>query len=264
MILTLSDDCIRYWNASEIPWSNVMICNFIGLHAFTHSKFSYNEDIIDVTEISTIITETSLIDYDDLESYSTHENEPIVKTSSVIGSIINDQKIPSFASLNELKIEKTVNLITSVFDMTNCLSNCSNNGKCKFKNNQFSCECLSHFSGATCQVDTRPCSSNPCLNNATCIDEIESKKYNCECVNDPETNSQIYYGQNCQFKIDVCENETCSGNGNCKDFENRPQCECFYLFNGTRCEFESLEMVGIKKVMTITSIVAICVLAILC
>ncbi|CAF1073201.1 unnamed protein product, partial [Brachionus calyciflorus] len=177
--------------------------------------------------------------------------------------LVNGRKIPLFSNLNELKLDQTLDLITSVFDMTDCLSNCSNHGNCKFKNDKFSCECLSYYSGATCQVDTRPCSSNPCFNNATCIDEIESKKYNCECVNDPETNSQIYYGPNCQFKIDVCENETCSGNGNCKDFENRPKCECFYLFNGTRCEIESLDREVIKNAITTTSVLAMGLLVLL-
>ncbi|CAF0976305.1 unnamed protein product [Brachionus calyciflorus] len=179
------------------------------------------------------------------------------------GPLINGRKIPLFSNLNELKLDQTLDLITSVFDMTDCLSNCSNHGKCKFKNDKFSCECLSYYSGASCQIDNRPCSSNPCFNNATCFDEMETKKYKCECLNDPETNVQIFYGPNCQFKIDVCENETCSGNGNCKDFENRPKCECFYLFNGTRCEIESLDREVIKNAITTTSVLAMGVLVLL-
>lgn len=41
------------------------------------------------------------------------------------------------------------------------------------------CDCVSGFSGKLCQVDEDECESNPCLNGATCKDEVGS--YTCRC-----------------------------------------------------------------------------------
>lgn len=38
---------------------------------------------------------------------------------------------------------------------------------------------MSGFSGKMCQVDEDECESNPCLNGATCKDEVGS--YTCQC-----------------------------------------------------------------------------------
>ena len=44
--------------------------------------------------------------------------------------------------------------------------------------------CVSHFfflifSGTTCEINVDECSSNPCQNNATCVDDVNG--YICEC-----------------------------------------------------------------------------------
>ena len=36
-----------------------------------------------------------------------------------------------------------------------------------------------HFSGKTCEINVNECMSNPCQNNATCIDDVNG--YMCEC-----------------------------------------------------------------------------------
>lgn len=41
------------------------------------------------------------------------------------------------------------------------------------------CDCVSGFSGKLCQIDEDECESNPCLNGATCKDEVGS--YTCRC-----------------------------------------------------------------------------------
>lgn len=41
------------------------------------------------------------------------------------------------------------------------------------------CDCVDGFSGKICQVDEDECESNPCLNGATCKDEVG--RYTCRC-----------------------------------------------------------------------------------
>lgn len=152
-----------------------------------------------------------------------------------------------------------IDILTSTIDITDCLSNCSQNGICKYLQiyDKFSCNCDSFFSGTTCSSDTRPCSKNPCLNNGTCVQNLTDPtqtSYYCECG--------VYYkGKKCESKINVCENETCSGHGSCVDENNEPKCKCFNSFYGKQCETMSEGLVRIKAVTsfaTITAIIIIC------
>ena len=43
------------------------------------------------------------------------------------------------------------------FDLSSCLSNCSNKGLCKLVNTSFNCFCPPDFTGPKCQTDLRPC-----------------------------------------------------------------------------------------------------------
>ena len=142
------------------------------------------------------------------------------------------------------------------FDISSCLSNCSNQGLCKFNlnNNLFECSCFNFFDGAKCQIDTRPCSSCPCLNNGFCVDRTNSNSFNlslnfnssnfyCKC---PE----FYSGSYCESKIDLCQNETCSSNGKCVEAINRTMCECFNLYEGEKCDLQSSELRTIQNLIS--------------
>ena len=77
--------------------------------------------------------------------------------------------------------------------------------------------------------------------------------YHCDC-------SSLYEGSLCELKIDVCKNETCSGNGNCIDFNNKPKCVCFSSYEGENCETVNESLKITKQVISIASIIAICFL----
>ena len=172
------------------------------------------------------------------------------------------------ASFNfgQLSSTQTVDLLTSNYDMGSCLSNCSNNGVCKFDlvNNKFICSCFSaYLTGAACQLDSRPCSSSPCLNNASCVDFTNANGYNMSSIF--STNSTEFFclcdkyhqGSYCESEINVCQNETCSGNGNCVDLNNQAKCECFSMYLGEKCDTQSAELKTVKTIISFTSIIAI-------
>ena len=146
------------------------------------------------------------------------------------------------------------NLLTSTNqDITACLTNCSNNGVCQLdpSTQKLLCTCDQYFTGSKCNIDTRPCSYGPCLNNATCINtNLTSPGYLCEC-------NQFYTGTNCETQIDLCQNETCSSNGKCSIVDNKPECKCFQYYSGDNCKTQSQTLVVIKSFIETTSIIAI-------
>ena len=150
-------------------------------------------------------------------------------------------------------------ILTDNIDLNDCLNNCSNSGECKFVQDKFSCSCSTYYLGATCASDIRPCSSSPCLNYGTCIQnltDLSSPTYHCDC-------GFLYNGQNCEIKIDVCENETCSNNGKCIDSNNQPKCKCFDLYSGDHCETVSESLARIKTIRTSATRVAILIICLL-
>ena len=89
-----------------------------------------------------------------------------------------------------------------------------------------------------------------CIQNLTNPNEFS---YHCDC-------GLLYEGSLCEYKIDVCKNETCSSNGNCIDFNNKPKCVCFSSYEGESCQTMSESLKITKKVISTASIIAFCVL----
>lgn len=52
------------------------------------------------------------------------------------------------------------------------------------------------IAGQNCEINIDECASNPCLNNATCNDEINN--FTCDCQ--PGFNGRL-----CEINIDECE-----------------------------------------------------------
>lgn len=162
-------------------------------------------------------------------------------------SVVKSLNQTSF-SFPQLTTQQKMSLFNLGYDLSGCLVNCSNNGRCNFDItlNAFYCVCDSIYSsGSACQLDTRPCSSNPCLNNASCFDYsnflnnnlsiMTNTTFNCLC-------DKYHEGLYCESKIDLCKNETCSGNGICQDLNNKPTCKCFSLYLGEKCDQQSSEL----------------------
>jgi hypothetical protein len=143
-------------------------------------------------------------------------------------------------------------------DLSACLSNCSNQGICKLNSlQQYICECNQYKTGAACQSDSRPCSNNPCLNNATCLNVMNQTKFQCEC-----SNPNLYFGIYCENKFDLCQNSSvCFNNqGYCIVNGTQPMCKCLMGYSGVNCEILSTALAAKKVITKTTTIFAIIVM----
>ena len=124
-------------------------------------------------------------------------------------------------SFHDLNATVYLELLNSAYDLTECILNCSQSSLCNydFIKNKFICA-----SSASTQKGTSPCSTNRCLNNATCADSLNGT-YTCKC-------DEHYEGKHCESKIDVCLQNACSSHSKCVDVSHRPKCKCFYLYEG--------------------------------
>lgn len=104
---------------------------------------------------------------------------------------------------------------------------CLNNGTCVDEVNGFRCECSPGFRGERCQDLADMCNDSPCLNNAKCINYRTS--YTCEC-------EPGWKGKHCETNIDDCATNLCQNDAICTDLVNEYRCQCRVGFNGTNCE----------------------------
>ena len=73
-------------------------------------------------------------------------------------------------------------LKTYTGDLSACLANCSNQGICTLNSmQQYICQCNLFRTGISCQSDSRPCSSGPCLNGGICNDTMNKTSFECTC-----------------------------------------------------------------------------------
>ena len=177
----------------------------------------------------------------------------------------------SLSSTSNNSINANVQLIIGLFtqikyDITDCLSNCSNHGLCKLgENNKMKCECDLFYDGAKCDLNLRPCSKYPCLNSINCNDLIINEltkqfDFKCEC-------KKNYFGKSCENKVNLCQNETCNGNGICK-VENENQlnetikCKCFgiEMYEGDKCQKKSPKLVIIQTTVKSSTYIAVAIL----
>lgn len=127
-------------------------------------------------------------------------------------------------------------------DEDQCLTDpCENGGTCidhggalsiNDPYDTFECNCPAGFEGITCGELIDDCSSNPCVNSATCTQDTYG--YQCACV-------VGYEGFDCDVDINECRYGHCS-HGTCVDGINSYTCECDAGWSGSNCDkFDLLE-----------------------
>ncbi|CAI2348488.1 unnamed protein product [Caenorhabditis sp. 36 PRJEB53466] len=113
---------------------------------------------------------------------------------------------------------------------------CFNGGKCI----SGFCACPPDFTGNQCEISRKEaakmasdntCQSEPCMNNATCINVDAHIGYACIC-------QQGFEGDICERHKDLCVENPCANGGRCQQKQESFACHCPSGFHGERCEME--------------------------
>lgn len=105
---------------------------------------------------------------------------------------------------------------------------CSNNGTCIDGINSYSCICAKGYKGETCDEAINMCVGNPCQNNATCVNH--KTDYSCTCL-------PGFKGKQCEEDTNDCLNNPCKNNATCTDKVNDYECDCKTSgYSGKNCD----------------------------
>ncbi|RZF45128.1 hypothetical protein LSTR_LSTR000538 [Laodelphax striatellus] len=107
-------------------------------------------------------------------------------------------------------------------------ASCKHGSKCyNVSATAYACKCLQGYTGVECETDIDECTSDPCLNGGTCIDEVDA--FFCQCRNG-------FKGETCEINIDECASNPCRNNAPCLDGEGTYICQCPAGYTGRLCE----------------------------
>ena len=121
--------------------------------------------------------------------------------------------------------------------------NCRNNGFCNMSSTEgiieTSCECLSGYTGLTCETEINECLSDPCESNGNCIDLIG--RFQCLCP-------AGLTGDQCQTDEDLCAIAPCQNGGICMEIAGGTSTMCFCRtgFTDGFCQTNINECLGIE------------------
>ena len=110
-----------------------------------------------------------------------------------------------------------------------CVSNpCKNNAPCLDYVNMFKCICPGGWTGKFCDAEINECMSSPCKNEGQCHDLPNG--YRCTC-------KLGFNGTNCEINLDVCANRNpCQNGATCTNGGNIFTCACARGFTGATCD----------------------------
>ncbi|XP_053391949.1 fibropellin-3-like, partial [Mercenaria mercenaria] len=117
-------------------------------------------------------------------------------------------------------------------DINDCSPHpCLNGGTCIDRVDDYTCNCITGYTGKRCETNINDCSPDPCLNGGTCIDRVDD--YTCNCITG-------YTGKRCGTNIDDCASNPCLNGGLCTDGVNDFTCACRTGFSSKRCNTAAL------------------------
>ncbi|KAK7103541.1 hypothetical protein V1264_018417 [Littorina saxatilis] len=116
-------------------------------------------------------------------------------------------------------------------NIDDCASNpCQNQGTCIDGVNSYQCICPEGWEGALCNINKNDCDPNPCRNYGRCRDYIG--EFQCVCVGG-------WKGKTCVLRSGHCDQETCNNGGTCVDLGNTYSCRCPHGWEGNSCQFST-------------------------
>ncbi|CAH1791312.1 unnamed protein product, partial [Owenia fusiformis] len=113
-------------------------------------------------------------------------------------------------------------------NVNDCSSSpCQNSGTCVDEVNSFQCICAEGWEGALCNLNKNDCSPNPCRNNGSCTDHIAD--FTCSCRGP-------WKGKTCSLRYSHCDSTTCANGGTCTDLGTTFACKCLPEWDGNTCQ----------------------------
>ncbi|WAQ98101.1 FBP1-like protein [Mya arenaria] len=115
-------------------------------------------------------------------------------------------------------------------DMDDCSSDpCQNEATCVDGQSSYTCSCAPGWEGTHCDQELKRCASSPCQNEATCVDDQST--YTCACAPGWE-------GTHCDQELNSCASSPCQNEATCVDGQSSYTCSCAQGWEGTHCEEE--------------------------
>lgn len=160
-------------------------------------------------------------------------------------AITSQDRIDFFTGI-EIWTNKSINFATNRINLIDeittenseigdfCQSNpCKNNASCINLSKNYKCICPVFFNGINCEYEEDDCYNSPCFNNSTCINYLGIGNYGCEC--DP-----LFTGKNCEIVINLCDYQPCLNKGMCifNETDFKYSCICQDGFRGMNCEIK--------------------------
>eukprot|EP01048_Picozoa_sp_COSAG05_P005137 COSAG05_NODE_297_length_11939_cov_17.362753_10_plen_349_part_00 len=116
-------------------------------------------------------------------------------------------------------------------------SPCHHGGECEIldgASGQFQCRCPAGKVGTHCEVNLETCNSNPCQNDAECVDG--ANRFVCICA--AGFSGSLCDEDQLAEELSRCEHLNCLHGGEChpEGHTGRVLCECPIGYSGDRCE----------------------------
>uniref|UniRef100_A0A674KD90 Protein eyes shut homolog n=1 Tax=Terrapene triunguis TaxID=2587831 RepID=A0A674KD90_9SAUR len=172
-------------------------------------------------------------------SYQSHHNDFTVASVNtclkfITSHFISEEKL--FYS-NEKYFRKSMSSSLFCFytgnrcevNIDECISApCLNDGSCIDDINFYKCHCKKGFIGINCETDVDECLPEPCL-HGRCIDFVAG--YQCSC-------DTGWTGSKCEININECKSAPCMNGGSCQDLVSAFVCICVSGYTGEFCEVD--------------------------
>ena len=226
--------------------------SFASIGSASIQTFSYATKPSSTSKLTTIFSKSETTKKDDLSNSTNATNKETI--SLILNSLNFSKNGFDFDDIIKIGNEIALQLLSdSSQDLSACITNCSNNGRCKLGSDlKLECDCFDNFAGKSCKTDLRPCSYYPCLKRGICEDQVNNSFF-CNC-------SYPYFGSRCENEINVCQNHSCNNNGFCFENSSLPTCKCYNYYSGENCEIQDSLLKKIKSMISATSIAAIFIL----
>eukprot|EP01052_Picozoa_sp_SAG31_P013954 SAG31_NODE_852_length_11515_cov_6.636125_3_plen_323_part_00 len=91
--------------------------------------------------------------------------------------------------------------------------------QCKDEVARFQCFCSAGWEGPRCELDSDECRSGPCQHGGTCTNSVRPDAYDCNCLTG-------FLGNSCQINVNECSSHPCLNGGLCVDGFAEYRCSC--------------------------------------